>query len=199
LVGQLAQSAQLTTPAAVNVAVTGEDDTTGTVNKALVLLTRNIPTELVAPYGAITAALPAISPSADVVKAYGSKSPPVLAGDIPVCKYDFDGRLWWFIGFAVLALFAVPLLNATRDVAADWRMVGFIDAPIALLAFLLWGLALPASPLESVCGRSVAAIQVACAVLGAFLVPTLAAALKNTVGPRWRPKPPAPAPPPNGN
>jgi hypothetical protein len=83
-------------------------------------------------------------------------------------------------------------------------MVGYIDTPIALVAFLLWGLALPKSPLESVCGSNVAALQVACAVLGAFIVPTVAAALKNTVGRRWRPAPvppdptPPPTPPPNG-
>jgi hypothetical protein len=184
LVSQLAQSASLTKGDPV--AVTGEDDTSGTVSKALALLTRYFPTELVAPYGAITAVLPAVTPSSDTVKQFGAKNPPVAAADIPSCQYEYDGRLWWFVGFALLALLAVPLLNATRDKQANWKMVMYIDAPIALVAFALWGLALPKSPLESVCGGQINAIHVACAVLGAFLVPAGALALKNTLGKQWR-------------
>lgn len=192
LVSQVAQSASLTKPA--DVKVTGDDDTSGTVTKALALLTRYFPTELVAPYAAVTAVLPEVKPSAETIKHFAERTPPVGASDIASCHFDYDGRLPWFIGFAVLAFAAVPLINATRDVPASWKMVVWIDAPIALLAFSLWGLALPKSPLESACGSSVDAIQIGCAVLGGFLIPVIAVAAKKTIGKRW--VSPGPPPPP---
>jgi hypothetical protein len=58
------------------VAVTGEDETSGTVNKALALLTRYFPTELVAPYGAITAVLPEIKPTKETIAEFAARKPP---------------------------------------------------------------------------------------------------------------------------
>jgi hypothetical protein len=177
IVSQLAESASLSTAPAARV-TNKDDESAGDVNKALAVLTRYFPIELVAPYAVLTAALDAPKPSAATIKRFVEKDPPVGAADIPTCNYGYDERLMWFLGFLALVLVLVPLLNYARTTPASGRLVWGVDVPMALLAFALWGLAMEGSPLDGVCGSSVNALQLACALLGAVMVPALANALK---------------------
>lgn len=196
LVSQVEQSAAVS--GATDAPLTGGDGAAGTVTKGLALLTRYFPTELVAAYVAITSVLPDVKPTKATIAQFQTAG--VAAADIPGCEYDFDGRIYWVIGFAILAPLVVILINLGRKEAASWKMVVRIDAPVAFVAFVLWAMALPKSPLESICGTGVGALQIAAAAVGAIVIPLAAQGLKVYFAKKWNvpptPEPPTPEPEP---